>query len=235
MDTISHGPNDDEPTKVREGTPAQSAAQASPQVFRWLALGAVVGPVLFTLAWIILGAARPGYSLLRQQISDLVLGANGFFMGAAFVLSGLLLLVSVVGIFLAMRAEVGTAASFICAVLLALSPLGEVGDGVFNETAVAGHVIGAALGFLTPVISFLVTGLVIRRSPYWRRIGNWLLVASPLTLVLVFVFLQTGPPGAPLAATGLGGLTERAMVVEVQAWYVALGALALVVAKKGMM
>jgi len=227
MNTVSHHSNDHAttPALIGEGftTPA---AQATPSATWWLALGAVAGPVLFVLAWLVLGELSPGYSPLRQQISDLALGADGLFMGAAFVLSGLLLLAGVVGIFQAMRADVGTAASFISAILLALSPLGGVVVGVFNETAVVGHVTGAMLAFLTPIVSFLVTGLVLRRSPHWRRIGSWLLLASPLTLVLVFVFLQTGPPGAPLAATGLGGLAERALIVEIHAWFVALGALA---------
>lgn len=30
---------------------------------RWLTLGAVIGPILFTLTWIILGFISPGYPL----------------------------------------------------------------------------------------------------------------------------------------------------------------------------
>jgi hypothetical membrane protein len=202
MNASSHHPNDDATTPVLLGCGAKPAAQAPPEATRWLALGAVAGPVLGEFAWIVLGLLRPGYSPLRQQISDLGLGPTAPFMNAAFVLGGLLLLVGVVGIFRAIRGDVRTAARWICAVLLALSPLGVVVVGVFNETAVAGHVTGAILTFQTPVVSFLVT------------------------LVLVIVFLQTGPPGAPLAATGLGGLTERALIVEIHAWYMALGALA---------
>jgi hypothetical protein len=90
-------------------------------------------------------------------------------------------------------------------------------------TRETGHVTGAVLGFQTPMIAFLVTGLVLRRRPRWRRIGNWLLVASPLALVLSQLFVLTGAPGAPLAAMGLGGLTERVMVIGIQAWYAVLG------------
>ncbi len=200
-------------------TAPQSRAE---ETARWPALGAVVGPVLFMLAWFVLGLMRPGYSPVRQQLSDLAVGANGGLMTAAFVVGGLLLLAGVVGIFQGIR-EMDAAARWICTVLLALSPLGGIVVGAFNETQVVGHVTGAILAFQTPVIGFLVTGLVIRRSPRWRRIGNWLLLASPLTLALVFVFLQTGPPGAPLTPAGLGGLTERALVLEIHAWFVALG------------
>ena len=69
---------------------------------RWLALGAVAGPVLFTLAWLILGFLSPGYTIfgtliapyspIAQPISGLGLGLTGPFMDAAFVISGILLL-----------------------------------------------------------------------------------------------------------------------------------------------
>ncbi len=193
---------------------------------RWLALGAIAGPILVDLVWIILGWLRPGYSPLRQQISDLGLGFTAPFMNAAFILSGLLLLVGVVGIFQGLRNDVGITARIICACLLALSPLGHIVVGIFTEATLAAHTAGAALGFLTPVVSFLVTGLVLRRNLYWRRIGNWLLLASPLTLVLVLVFFQFAPVNAPFAAAGLGGLAERAMAIQMHIWYVALGWLA---------
>src|SRR5579884_1610384 len=70
---------------------------------RWLALGAVVGPILFTLTWVILGFLSPGYtawgvrvapySPLSQPISGLGLGPTGPYMNAAFVLTGLMVMV----------------------------------------------------------------------------------------------------------------------------------------------
>jgi hypothetical protein len=39
--------------------PAVMAAEKT----RWLALGAAVGPVLFTLSWFVLGFLSPGYTL----------------------------------------------------------------------------------------------------------------------------------------------------------------------------
>jgi hypothetical protein len=63
MKTSLHHPNDDAATPVLIGEGfAKPAAQASPEATRWLALGAVAGPVLFTLAWVILGELSPGYT-----------------------------------------------------------------------------------------------------------------------------------------------------------------------------
>src|SRR6266567_4232476 len=73
---------------------------------RWLALGAIAGPVLFTLAWFVLGFLSPGftifgtriapYSPISAPISGLGLGPTGPYMNAAFVLGGMLLLVGTV-------------------------------------------------------------------------------------------------------------------------------------------
>src|SRR3712207_6385756 len=115
---------------------AKPAALAAPQSARWLALGAVAGPVLFTLAWFVLGFLSPGYTLfgtliapyspISQPISGLSLGPTAPFMNAAFVLGGLMLLAGVIGIFQTMTPTDRPAARWACAALLALSPLGMV-------------------------------------------------------------------------------------------------------------
>jgi hypothetical protein len=108
-------------------------APAIPEATRWLALGAVAGPVLFTLAWLVLGFLSPGftifgteispYSPFSQPISGLGLGLTAPFMNAAFVLSGILLMAGVIGVFQTMRAGGRLALRWACAALLALSPL----------------------------------------------------------------------------------------------------------------
>src|SRR5215471_21369674 len=82
--------------------------QVAPRSRAWLALGAVVGPLLFTLAWLVLGAVSPGYtafgvsiapySPIAQPISGLGMGVTAPYMNAAFVLSGLAMFIGVVGI-----------------------------------------------------------------------------------------------------------------------------------------
>jgi hypothetical protein len=84
------------------------AAPATSEVTRWLALGAVAGSALFTLAWFVLGFLSPGYTIfgteialyspISQPISGLGLGTTAPFMNAAFVLSGILLMAGVIGV-----------------------------------------------------------------------------------------------------------------------------------------
>ncbi len=208
----------------------------TPSTGRWLALGAVVGPVLFTLAWFVLGFLSPGYTLfgtliapyspISQPISGLGLGSTAPFMNAAFVLGGILLMAGVIGVFHTMRASSRPAARWACVALLALSPLGMVVAGIFTLEAVLPHLIGFLLAVATPVVSFLAAGWFLRGISRWRRFGNWLLLGSPLTLVLVVLFFWTFDPAAAGAGLGVAGLTQRVLGVEVHAWFVAMGWLA---------
>jgi len=208
---------------------------ATLETARWLALGAVAGPVLFTLAWFVLGFLSPGYTLfgtriapyspISQPISGLGLGPTAPFMNAAFVLSGLLIMAGVVGIFQGIR-EIGAVARWSCTALLALSGVGSVVVGIFTLESFFIHFVGVLLAVATPVLSFLVSGLVLRRAARWRRFGGWLLLGSPLTLVLLVLFFATFNPTAAGANLGVSGLTQRILAIEVLAWYAAMGWLA---------
>jgi len=198
----------------------------------WLALGAIAGPVLFTLAWLVLGFISPGftiwgtviapYSPISAGISGLGLGITAPYLNAAFMLLGLLLLAGVAGIYQALD-DVKPAGRWAIAGLLGLSALGAALDGIFTLQSLFPHLIGFVLATGSPVASFLVTGLLLRRSPRWGPLAKWLLFASPLTLALFVLYFVTFSPTAEGATTGIAGLTERILVTEVFVWFVALG------------
>ena len=236
MNTSLHHANDNATTPAPNGEDfAKPPAPATPKAARWLALGAVAGPVLFTLAWFILGFLSPGYtawgtrispySPISQGISGLGLGITAPFMNTAFVLSGLLILAGVVGIFQGIR-EMGARARGICTILLALSPLGMMVDGIFTLESFMPHMMGFLLGIVSLVVSFLVIGLLLRRVSSFRRFGTWLLLGSPLTLALLILYFITFSPTVAGTQTGIAGLTERILVIEAHAWLVAMGWLA---------
>ncbi|MFG1949501.1 hypothetical protein [Micromonospora sp. NPDC048830] len=60
----------------------------------------------------------------------------------------------------------------------------------------------------------------------WRRFGAWLPFGSPLTLALLVTFFATFQPTADGAEHGVAGLVQRLLVLEVHAWFVAIGWLA---------
>ena len=110
--------------------------------------------------------------------------------------------------------------------LLALSPLGMAVDGIFTLESFLPHMVGFLLAAASPVLSFVVVGLLLRRIPRWRWLGSWLLLGSPMTLVLLVLYFLTFSPTVAGTQTGVAGLTERILVVEVLAWFVAMGWLA---------
>lgn len=200
-----------------------------------LALGAGAGHILFTLSWFILGFLSPGftmfgiviepYSAIAMPLSGLGLGPTGPLMNAGFVFSGLLVLMGVVGIFQSFK-EFRPAARWGLIALFALSPSGMVIDGFFTIESFMPHMAGFLLGTGTPVVSFLVLGLLLRRIPSWRQVSNWLILSSPLTLVLVILSLVTFDQTAVIAGRGIAGLTERILCVELAALFTAMSWLA---------
>jgi hypothetical protein len=213
----------------------QSLHVARQPLYRWLALGAGAGHLLFTFSWFLLGFLSPGftmfgiaiepYSAMAIPLSGLGLGPTGPFMNAAFVLSGLLVLVGLVGIFHCIH-ELSDAARWSCIVLFALSPLGIVMDGVFTIESFLPHMTGYLLATGTPVVSFLALGLLLRRLPRWKLVGSGLVLASPLTLVLLILSLITFDQAAVMAGHGIAGLTERILCVELAIVFMALSWLA---------
>lgn len=220
-------------------TSSTRTARTSPTVrtatgSQWLALGAVVGPVLFTGTWLVLGFLSPGYtmwdirvedySVISQPVSGLGLGVTAPYMNTAFIVMGILCVAGAVGIFRSI-AELSDAARWTCTALLALHGLGGVLSGIFTLESILLHSLGFLLA-LTPIVSFPVIARHLRRIPAWRPLGAWLLMASPLTIVLAALYFATFDPAAAGSGSGVAGLTERLLLVELQAGIVAMGWLA---------
>src|SRR5260370_19416509 len=153
----------------------------------WLALGAVAGPAVLTLAWFVLGFISPGYtmwgtriapySIISQPLSGLGLGPTGPLMNAAFIASGLLIVLGAVGVFRAMP-ELSPSARWIGTVLLALPRARSLIDRVFTLEHFFVHFLGFGLA-LTTAVGFPVVGYLLRLVPAWRGFGSWLIVAGP--------------------------------------------------------
>jgi hypothetical membrane protein len=147
-------------------------------------------------------------------------------MNSVFILSGLLLLAGVIGVILSLPAGGRPIVRVVSLILLALSPVGLIIIGFFTLDDPVMHLFGAMLILATPVISFLVTGLQVRRLPGWHRIGTGLLMAAPLTLVLFVVYTLSFDQAMVAAGHGFAGLTQRLLFVEIFSWFVAMGWLA---------
>lgn len=147
-------------------------------------------------------------------------------MRAVYLLNGFLLSAGVLVVFQSFKHQFGAVARWACTLLLALSPLGVLWDGIFTLQTLAIHNQGVYVAAGTPVISFLIVGLVLRRVPSWKRFGTWMLLGCPLTLALIVGFTTAVPLSELAIGGGSIGLWQRALITEIQAWYVALGVLA---------
>jgi hypothetical membrane protein len=199
---------------------------------RVLALGAVAGPVLFTLTWLILGFVSPGYTLfdhrftdyspISQPVSGLGMGTTAPYMNTAFVVTGVLLIAGVVGAFRTFPADRPTLRRWSVG-LLAGTGVGQIMVGVFDLEVVMLHSLGFFLAIGTAIVGFLVAGRYLRGIPGWRRLGTGLLFGSPLTLALLIGFFATFQPTAEGAEHGIAGLVQRLLMLQVHAWFVAIG------------
>jgi len=194
-----------------------------------IALGAAAGPAVFTLTWLVLGFVSRGYtawgvyvpySPIHQGVSGLGLGETAPYMNAAFIVNGLLTLAGIAAIFAGIP-ELGRTARRVCIAMLALPAIGSIVDGIFTLESFWLHNLGFAL-VLSTAAGFPVVGFVLRRLPAWRRLGTALIAAGPLTLLLAVAYFMSFTPTVAGATTGIAGITERLLILEIQAWYVAL-------------
>lgn len=194
----------------------------------YFALISLATPLIFVIEFVVNGLLRPGYSPIRQPISDLELGPLGWTQSLTFVICGLLFLIAAVGAYQALASILGKVRSRISLMLMILSGCGLVLGGLFTE-GVSGHpvawhdflhILGFHLLFDLLSIALLVIGSGLLKKVGWRGFGWYSLATGLLALLLIFgpYFYNHGRWTAPI-----GGLMQRIMEIEVFAWYVVLG------------
>ncbi len=194
-------------------------------------LAFVISPIALTLLWFVLGFVSEGYDLwdlhitpysaISQPISGLGMGATAPFMNAGFVLYGLAMIWGSVGFARALPG-LGQGATRRAAALLGLHGLGAIIVGVFDLEAILLHLAGFLL-VVSPIATFPLLARELRRAPGWRSAVRVLYVAGALTLLLTVVYFATFDPEAAGENTGVGGLTQRILLLQLSAWFVWLG------------
>lgn len=196
------------------------------QAVRWLALAGVVGPILFVVVFTLAGFLRPGYSPVRQAVSDLGIGMNAWLENTNVLVFGVLQLAFAFGFFLGMRQVIRKGWLLTCLVLLFLSGVGSINSGIFTE-APATVTLHWTLGFLLVVLPLVMACAIAGWR--WLSLSGWrgyawysLLTAlgTVMCILLSFVFLA---PRSPISGARIGGLMERVLGLVVLAWYVVVG------------
>lgn len=179
---------------------------------RLLSAGLIVGPTAFISAWALSGAITPGYSPIRDHISDLaaVDAPTRALMNAGFMAFA----VSVGAAawparrFLGTPAAVVLGANAVLTIGIALAPLGKSPEG---DRA---HAVVAGLGYLA--LAAMAPSAARSLAKRSRRLG----------------VISVGVGVASLACLGLSllrpepGLWQRAGLATTDAWLIAMGLLA---------
>ncbi|QIG39750.1 DUF998 domain-containing protein [Microbacterium sp. 4R-513] len=192
------------------------------------ALLAPAGAVLFTAAWLILGAASPGYELfghviapyswISQPVSGLGLGVTGPWMNAAFIVGGLLVMAGTLASARQWLSRGGLSTTAF--VLIALTGVGMIVCGVFTLESMMLHLLGFLLAVPLPAAGFLLAAVALRRSdPRLAVVG---VVGGIVSLALFAVFMATFDATGAGGNDGIAGIVQRALILVVLATQSAL-------------
>jgi Protein of unknown function (DUF998) len=183
-----------------------------------LAVAGIVGPILFTVAFVVQGLFRlEEYSPVAEVVSALEAGPGGWVQQVNFVVFGLLTIAFAVGLHLGLRP---TRWGVIGPSLLVLSGMALVWAAVFplREDA-AGHtydpglhIVGGVTYFLSSAFGLIVVSRRLAADPRWRDLAGYALVTG-IAAVALFVAMRVFviPEDALLHAWA--GLAQRTVLV----------------------
>ena len=194
---------------------------------RKLALGGIIGPVLFAVVVLVCGALRPEYSHLQRFISEL--GAAGtpyaaLMNYAGFVPAGLML--ALFGVALAFVLPggrlIGAAATLVTAFGLGIAASGMISCDIGcpqHEGSLENFVHNAIapVSFLCLIAATAMFGIRFRSLPAWRHLSLYSLLTSAGALCLLAVL------GSSLDSRVLTGLWQRLMLAVLFIWCAVVG------------
>ena len=199
---------------------------------RLLLLGGAVGAPLFVIVAFIEGATRPGYSQIRNYVSDLALGGFGWMQVVNFIVCGVLCLAFTVGF----RFTMGTGCLItVVTILFGLFSVGLIVAGLYSTDPHLGYPPGVPAGRTTThgaihglagLLVFgsisavaILLGFYFAREPEWRRWSAPSILIGVLIPMLFVIFNVTATmdmtgdwPNAPT------GLIQRVAIVLGWGW-----------------
>jgi len=185
---------------------------------RYLAGAGIVGPVLYTVTWLVLGFLEPTYSHTRDPISNLsAIGAPfALVMTSIIVVFALLIVAFAYGLhrglppgFWAGPAVLAIAGVGYAGIALAPLNLADPGDPNVPHTISASVTVFALM--LAPILLFPR----LRRDPEWRNLGVYSIVTT--VVALAFAVLASLP-----AFAGWEGLMQRLVLEVVLVWMIVI-------------
>lgn len=185
---------------------------------RYLAASGIVGPVLYTVTWLVLGFLDPAYSHTRDPISNLSAAGAPY----APVMTSIIILFALLIVAFAYGLHRGLSPGFWAGpVALVVAGIGYVGIAfaplnlAAPEVPSLPHTISASVTVFALMFAPVLLFPRLRRDPGWRNLGGY----SIATTVVAFAFavLASLP-----AFKGWEGLMQRLVTVVVLQWIVVI-------------
>jgi hypothetical protein len=206
-------------SKARPAIPSEREEFQNPEWLSQIANLAIVGQViLFASAWLLPIVSE--YSLVGDDISELVLGRYGFIQTGAFLIAGL----GTLALAFALRQLTkGTWGSLVGSLLVGMYGLGAVLAAIFptdhidtaadvwtQSTTGMLHIFVALISFLGMIIGMFILTRTFALLPAWRPLARLLVYVQVVALAL-FIVQGEGP---------LVGLLQRLMVAVISGWII---------------
>jgi hypothetical membrane protein len=197
---------------------------------------AMIGPIAFTMAWIVAGMVQDGYSARRDYISDLAAldAQHAWIMITGFLLLG----VGTAALGVGMAGAVKGRAARIGSSLVALAGVGmivaglargdcrsrldacaariDAGDVSWHQ---ATHELASAVVFFALVAAPLVFARAFRDDESWRDLRAYSMITGVAGMVLLVLFYA-----AAIGAWSWVGVVQRVFVTVLLLWVAILGA-----------
>jgi hypothetical protein len=182
-----------------------------------LAVAGIVGPILFTVAFVVQGFFRlEEYNPVAEVVSALEAGPGGWVQQVNFVVFGLLTAAFAVGLHVGLRPTrwgvIGPSLLVLSGMALvwaAVFPLREDAAGLTYDPGL--HIVGGMTYFLSSALGLIVVSRRMAADPRWRHHASYALVTG---IAAVALFVAMGvlvlPEDAPLHAWA--GLAQRTVL-----------------------
>ncbi len=185
-----------------------------------LAWAGVVGPVLFTVAFLLQEAfRRDQYDPLAEPVSALEVGPAGWIQQVNFVIFGVLTIAHAIGQHSGMLSTRGGVAGPVLlgttgvgCLLSAAFPLFDDAAGVTQFPP--GHLLGGLTFFLVSPLALIVLSARMRHDPAWRSLALYTFVSGLVLVGLDLVSLRLVFPDDALLHDW-AGLAQRVTILVV--------------------
>ena len=203
--------------------------QLSNRTQHYFALGGMAGPIVFSMAVVILGFLEPEYSHIEQAVSALgdVGSTNPLLQTMNFILFGLLELGLALGLYTGMNDSQGRRRGYIS---LGFFGIGLIATGVFpaDEGGVAVtfsgqmHDLAAAVAFLGAILAIFLIREEMKKDERWSDLSRYSLITGIIAFSLLILFgSQISNTNAPFHDAS--GLLQRLLIVSLFQWFFVTG------------